>query len=55
MLAAGTAQDVRRSVGNLVASITDRRRVILSAGGFAPGAFDDGKIQAFIEAVAAAR
>lgn len=50
VLALGTPEDVRRSVGDLLGRLPERRRVIVSAGGFAPGAFTDDKIAAFLEA-----
>jgi uroporphyrinogen decarboxylase len=52
VLAQGTAEDVRRHVVGLIDSISDLRRVIVSAGGFTPGQFTEDKIKAFCEACA---
>jgi len=53
VLALGTAEDVRRSVGGLLARLPERRRMIVSAGGFAPAAFTADKIAAFCAAARA--
>jgi uroporphyrinogen decarboxylase len=50
VLADGTTNDVQRQVTNLVESISDPRRIIVSAGGFTPGQFNEEKIQAFCDA-----
>jgi len=47
VLGRGTADDVRQDVRRLVDSLADKRRVILSAGGFTPPQFTDDKIRAF--------
>ncbi len=52
VLGIGTSQDVGRAVGRLVDSISDPRRVIVSAGGFTPGGFSAEKIAAFSQAAA---
>jgi uroporphyrinogen decarboxylase len=52
VLGQGTVEDVRRSVTELLESIPDWQRVILSAGGFTPGAFTQHKIEAFRRAAA---
>lgn len=49
----GSPDDVRRSVAGMLSSMTDRRRWIISAGGFTPGGFGAEKIEAFCQAVAA--
>jgi hypothetical protein len=54
VLGLGSPDNVRQSVQQLLSSITDRRRWIISAGGFTPGGFDAEKIEAFCRAVAAA-
>ena len=51
VLGAGTAEDVRRSVATLLSSVSDPRRMIVSAGGFTPSGFGDEKIAAFRQAV----
>jgi uroporphyrinogen decarboxylase len=53
VLALGTAEDVRRSVGGLLERVSERRRMIVSAGGFAPAAFSTDKIAAFCAAARA--
>lgn len=52
ILGFGTPDDVRRSVAEMLVAITDRRRLIVSAGGFTPSGFDATKIRTFCEAVA---
>lgn len=54
VLGLGTPEDVRASVSDLMAAVPDRRRMIVSAGGFTPGGFDEAKISAFRVAVAEA-
>jgi len=54
VLGLGTCEDIRESVTQLVGSISERRRVILSAGGFTPAQFSADKIAAFCNAVGAA-
>jgi uroporphyrinogen decarboxylase len=54
VLAFGTSDEVQRSVAQLVDSITEPRRVIISAGGFTPAQFSADKIAAFCDAVRAA-
>lgn len=51
VLALGTPDDVRNSVAQMLDSTTDKRRLIVSAGGFTPGQFCAEKIDAFCEAV----
>jgi uroporphyrinogen decarboxylase len=51
VLASGTPQDVRRVTMELVNSLPDRSRVILSCGGGMPPGVDSANIAAFIEAV----
>jgi uroporphyrinogen decarboxylase len=53
VLALGTAEDVRRSVGGLLGRVSERRRMIVSAGGFAPAALTADKIAAFCAAARA--
>ncbi len=50
VLASGTPQDVKRVTTELVNSLQDRNRVILSCGGGMPPAVESGNIRAFIEA-----
>ncbi|MBN2294321.1 MAG: hypothetical protein JXM70_17970 [Pirellulales bacterium] len=52
VLGIGNSEDVGRAVTGLVDSISDRRRVIVSAGGFMPGGFTPEKIATFCGAVA---
>jgi uroporphyrinogen decarboxylase len=52
VLGLGSVDDIRRSVTELMSSVTDRRRLIVSAGGFTPGAFGEERISAFRKAVA---
>ncbi len=49
VLAAGTADDVRRSVRETLDGLPDRRRVILSCGGGMPPAVPTENIKAFLE------
>ena len=51
VLAAGTPQDVKRATTELVRSLQDRSKVILSCGGGMPPAVESENIRAFIEAV----
>jgi uroporphyrinogen decarboxylase len=53
VLGQGSPDDVCQSVAGMLSSITDRRRWIISAGGFTPGEFNAKKIEAFCQAVAA--
>jgi len=52
VLGLGTPDDIQQSVANLLSSVTDRRRTIVSAGGFTPSNFNVKKIDAFRQAVA---
>ena len=52
VLALGTCDSVRRSVRSLLDSVTDRRRMIVSAGGFTHALFSAEKIAAFGDEVA---
>ncbi|MFZ5830196.1 MAG: uroporphyrinogen decarboxylase family protein [Planctomycetota bacterium] len=54
VLALGTVDDVRQSVTTLLERVPDRRRMIVSAGGFTPGQFTPEKIRAFCAAARAA-
>lgn len=51
VLARGTREDVTRSVNDALASIADKRRVIVSAGGGIPPGVPTGNLDAFCEAV----
>ena len=51
VLASGTAQDVKRVTTELVNSLQDTRRVILSCGGGMPPGVESRNIAAFVEAV----
>lgn len=51
VLGLGSVEDVRRDVARLVSSLADRRRVIVSAGGFTPAQFTHDKIRAFCAAL----
>lgn len=51
VLGAGSCEDVRLSVTRMLESVEDKRRLIVSGGGFTPGAFSEDKIAAFREAV----
>jgi uroporphyrinogen decarboxylase len=53
VLAEGTPEDVRRSVADALASIDDKRRLILSAGGGTPPGVPTENIQALCQAAAA--
>ena len=53
VLGLGTAGDIRRSVTDLLSTVSDRRRMIVAAGGFTPSGFNDEKIEVFRQAVAA--
>jgi hypothetical protein len=46
----GTPEDVHRSVRQLLESLPDRRRTILSAGGFTHAQFSPDKVAAFCDA-----
>ncbi len=50
VLALGTPEDVHRGVRQLLASLPDRRRTILSAGGFTHAQFSPDKVTAFCDA-----
>jgi uroporphyrinogen decarboxylase len=50
VLALGSCDDVRRHVRQLLASLSDGRRIILSAGGFTHAQFSADKVAAFCEA-----
>ena len=52
VLGDGAPEDVERSVSELLSSISDRRRLIISGGGFTPASFTEPKIKAFARAVA---
>ncbi len=54
VLGFGASEDVRLSVAQLVGSISQPRRVIVSAGGFTPAQFSADKIAAFCDAIGAA-
>jgi uroporphyrinogen decarboxylase len=51
VLAGGSADDVRRCVRDVLKSLGDRRRVILSAGGFVPPGVSAEKVEVFLEVV----
>jgi uroporphyrinogen decarboxylase len=51
VLASGGPDDVRRAVGQLLDSLPDRRRVILSCGGGMPPGVPTENIEAFVDAV----
>jgi uroporphyrinogen decarboxylase len=53
VLGLGTAEDVRNSVMDLLRSVTDRRRMIVSGGGFTPSGFNEEKIDVFRQAAQA--
>ena len=53
VLGQGTLDDIRRSVTDLLSSVDDRRRMIVSAGGFTPSGFNEERIDAFRQAVSA--
>ncbi|MCH5377989.1 MAG: uroporphyrinogen decarboxylase, partial [Planctomycetes bacterium] len=46
VLAQGTHDDIRRHVNHIVQAMPDRRRLIISGGGFTPPQFDEGRIRA---------
>jgi uroporphyrinogen-III decarboxylase len=48
VLAQGTPQDVRRSVTNMLAGMTDKRRILISCGGGAPPDAPEGNFDALI-------
>ncbi len=50
VLALGSCDDVRRSVRQLLDSVADRRRMIVSAGGFTHAQFSPDKVVAFCDA-----
>jgi uroporphyrinogen decarboxylase len=52
ILGLGTLDEIRQSVTDLLSTVTDRRRMIVSAGGFAPSAMNEEKIDVFRQAVA---
>jgi uroporphyrinogen decarboxylase len=51
VLANGSADDVKKSVSNLVDSIEDKSRIILSCGGGMPPGVASENINAFVETV----
>ena len=51
ILGLGSEQDICQSVAALLDSVPDHRRMIVSAGGFTPGGFGEGKIAAFQQTV----
>ena len=51
VLGLGTPRDIRHSVTDLLGSVTDHRRMIVSAGGFTPSGFNEAKIDTFRQAV----
>ncbi|HSQ74092.1 MAG TPA: uroporphyrinogen decarboxylase family protein, partial [Bacteroidota bacterium] len=51
VLANGTPAEVGKATGELVRSLTDRSRVILSCGGGMPPGVSSANIRAFIDAV----
>jgi uroporphyrinogen decarboxylase len=53
VLGLGTPDDIRRSITDLLSSVADRRRMIVSAGGFTPSGFNHEKIAVFRQAVSA--
>ena len=55
VLAAGSPSDVRRSVTELIGSLSSRRRVILSCGGGMPPGVNSENLRAFLDAVTDAR
>jgi uroporphyrinogen decarboxylase len=54
VLALGSPEDIAEHVTDLLDRLTDRRRFIVSAGGFTPNQFSASKISAFRQAVAQA-
>jgi uroporphyrinogen decarboxylase len=55
VLAAGTPTDVRRTVADLIGSLSSRQRVILSCGGGMPPGVSSENLRAFLDAVRDAR
>ena len=55
VLARGTPEDVRRSVAEALASVEDKHRIVLSAGGGTPPDVPTANIEAFCEAVGGER
>lgn len=53
VLGLGTSDDVREHVLRILRTMPDRRRLILSGGGFTPPPFDEEKIRAFCAAARA--
>ena len=51
VLAAGTPADVRRSVRELIGSLSSRKRIILSCGGGMPPGVSSENLRAFLDAV----
>lgn len=51
VLANGTPKDVKKAVGDLIDSLEDRSRVVMSCGGGMPPGVSSGNLQAFIDAV----
>nr|MBC8218279.1 uroporphyrinogen decarboxylase [Planctomycetota bacterium] len=51
VLAAGTAEDVQRSVRDALEGVEDKSRIILSCGGGVPGGVSSENIKAFVSAV----
>ena len=51
VLAAGSLEDVRQSVAEVLESLDDRRRVIVSAGGFVPSGVSGEKLEALLAVV----
>jgi hypothetical protein len=54
VLGLGSCALIRKSVVRLLNSVADKRRLIVSAGGFTPAQFTSSKIKAFCQAVAEA-
>jgi uroporphyrinogen decarboxylase len=53
VLGLGTLDEIRQAVTDLLSTVTDHRRMIVSAGGFAPSGMNEDKIDAFRQAVIA--
>ncbi len=51
VLGLGSCDEIRRHVVQILQSLPDRRRLIVSGGGFTPAQFDPQKIRAFADAV----
>lgn len=51
VLGLGSCDEIRRHVAQILQSVPDRRRLIVSGGGFTPAQFDEQKILAFADAV----